>query len=145
MKYIIFVLLILVIAFMYFYYERKLVSTKKRLLSISKQFNILRNEYRKSITLNENIKVKFLTPSFKTAIANNNSNIYIAPLSNSPKVKVLDIKMEVTILDSVLINNNVWFYVNLPIDSDYNCRGWINKSDLLIVYSDSQNISNPYK
>ena len=35
--------------------------------------------------------------------------------------------MEVKILDSAIINNKTWFYVSLPIDTPYNCRGWINK------------------
>ena len=53
--------------------------------------------------------------------------------------------MEVEILDSAIINNNTWFYVNLPIDSDYNCRGWIKKNDLSFIYQQNQTSPSIYK
>ncbi|WP_243281592.1 hypothetical protein [Clostridium sp. D53t1_180928_C8] len=144
MKYFIFLILILIIAFMYFYYEKKLTIAKKRILRTSNQFNNIRNEYRNALTKNQNINVQFLTPTANRAITNNNTTVFLAPIIDSPKIKVLDIKMEVKILDSAIINNNTWFYVNLPIDSPYNCRGWINKDDFSFIYQQSQNTPSVY-
>ena len=144
MKYFIFLILILIIAFMYFYYEKKLTIAKKRILRTSNQFNNIRNEYRSALTKNQNINVQFLTPTVKRAITNNNVTVFLAPIIDSPKIRVLDIKMEVKILDSAIINDKTWFYVNLPIDSNYNCRGWINKNDFSFIYQQSQNTPSVY-
>lgn len=130
---------------MYFYYEKKLTIAKKRILRTSNQFNNIRNEYRSAVTKNQNIDIQFLTPTAKTAITNNKAIVFLAPIVDSPKVKILDIKMEVKILDSAVIDNKTWFYVNLPIDSTYNCRGWINKDDFSFIYNQSQNKPSIYE
>ena len=129
---------------MYFYYEKKLTIAKNRILRTSSQFNNIRNEYRNSISKTKHLNVKFVQPSITTAIANNKSTIFLAPTTDSPQLKTLDIKMEVKILDSAIINNKTWFYVNLPIDSTYNCRGWINKNDFSFIYQQSQNTPSVY-
>ena len=144
MKYFIFLILIFIIIFMYFYYEKKLTIAKKRILRTSNQINNIRNEYRNSLTKNQNINVEFVTPTVTRAITNNNTTVFLAPIIDSPKIRVLDIKMEVKILDSAIINNKTWFYVNLPIDSTYNCRGWINKNDFSFIYQQSQNTPSVY-
>ncbi|MDU4885048.1 hypothetical protein [uncultured Clostridium sp.] len=145
MKYFIFLILIFIIIFMYFYYEKKLTIAKKRILRTSNQFNNIRNEYRNVLIKNQNIDIQFLTPTAKAAITNANTTVFLAPLTDSPKVKVLNIKMEVKILDSAIINDTTWFYVNLPIDSNYNCRGWITKDDFSFIYQQSQSTPPAYR
>lgn len=145
MKYFIFILLILIIIFMYFYYEKKLTIAKNRILRTSSQFNNIRNEYRNSISKTKYLNVKFVQPSITTAIANNKSTIFLAPTTDSPQLKTLDIKMEVKILDSAIIDNRTWFYVSLPVDTLYNCRGWINENDFSLVYSLSKDIPSNFK
>ena len=145
MKYFIFILLILIIIFMYFYYEKKLTIAKNRILRTSSQFNNIRNEYRNSISKTKHLIVKFVQPSITTAIANNKSTIFLAPTTDSPQLKTLDIKMEVKILDSAIIDNRTWFYVSLPVDTLYNCRGWINENDFSLVYSLSKDIPSNFK
>ena len=129
---------------MYFHYEKKLDIAKKRILRTSNQFNSIRNEYRNTLTKNQNINIQFLTPTAKSAITNSNTTVFLAPITDSPKVKILNIKMEVKILDSAIINNKTWFYVNLPIDSNYNCRGWINRDDFSFIYQQSQSTPSVY-
>lgn len=53
--------------------------------------------------------------------------------------------MEVKILDSAIIDNRTWFYVSLPVDTLYNCRGWINENDFSLVYSLSKDIPSNFK
>ena len=130
---------------MYFYYEKKLTIAKKRILRTSNQINNIRNEYRNSIAKTKYLDVQFIRPSITTAIANNESTVFLAPLTDSPKVKVLNIKMEVKILDSAIINDTTWFYVNLPIDSNYNCRGWITKDDFSFIYQQSKSTPPAYR
>ena len=145
MKYFIFLILIFIIIFMYFYYEKKLTIAKKRILRISNQFNNIRNEYRNALTKNQNINIQFLTPTTKSAITNSNTTVFLAPITNSPKIKVLNIKMEVKILDSAIVNDKTWFYVNLPIDSNYNCRGWVNEDDFSFIYQQPQSTPSVYR
>lgn len=142
MRYIIIVFLIATIVIMYLYYERKLAMAKKRLLSTSNQFYNIRNQYRNSFSKLENINIRFLTPPIKTAITNNNIDMFLAPLPNSPKLKKLEIKMEVNILDTAIINNTLWYYVNLPIDSQYNCRGWVKDSDFISLDKEIKKIKS---
>lgn len=144
MNYIIFLILISVIIFIYLYYEKKLAIAKKRLLRTSNQYNNIRNEYRSTLSKNKNINIKFIIPTIKSAITNDKVTVFIAPINDSYKIKTLDIKMEVKILDCAIINNKTWFYVNLPVDSTYNCRGWINKDDLSLIYSQSKDVSTSY-
>ena len=133
MKFFIFIVLILIIIFMYFYYEKKLAIAKNRILITSIQFNNIRNEYRNSINKIKYLDVKFINPNITTAIANNKSIMFLAPTTDSPKLKILDIKMEVKILDSAIVNNKIWFYVSLPVDTLYNCHGWINEDDFFLT------------
>ena len=119
MKYFIILILILIIVLMYFYYEKKLTIARKRILRTSNQFNNIRNEYRNALTKNPKIQIEFLSPNIKKAITKNNITVFIAPINDSPIIKVLDIKMEVEILDSAIINNNTWFYVNQTSPSIY--------------------------
>ena len=130
---------------MYFYYEKKLTIAKNRILRTSSQFNNIRNKYRNSIAKTKHLNVKFVQPSITTAIANNKSTIFLAPTTDSPQLKTLDIKMEVKILDSAIIDNRTWFYVSLPVDTLYNCRGWINEDDFSLVYSLSKDIPSNFK
>ena len=60
-------------------------------------------------------------------------------------VKNIRYKMEVKILDSAIIDNRTWFYVSLPVDTLYNCRGWINEDDFSLVYSLSKDIPSNFK
>ena len=141
MKYVIFLILISIIIFMYFYYEKKLTIAKKRLLRTSNQYNNIRNEYRSALSKNQNIDIQFVTPTIQSAITNNKVTVFLAPLTDSPKVKTLDIKMEVKILDSAIVDDSTWFYVAIPIDSNINCRGWINKKDFSSLYPNSSDIT----
>lgn len=140
MKYLFLGILVAAIIIMYFYYEHKLITIKKQLMITSIQYRKLRDKNRDMISENKNLNVRFSTPTLKTAITNDNAIIYLAPLVYSPKLRTLTIKMEVSILDTATINTSTWFYVNLPLNTEYNCRGWICKNDFSLLYPDSKDI-----
>ena len=48
--------------------------------------------------------------------------------------------MEVKILDSAMVDNLLWFYVKLPIDSNTNCKGWLSENDLSAVFPNANSI-----
>ncbi len=140
MKYLVFTILIIIVIAMYFYYENRLFRIKKQLILTSSQFRNIKTEYKNSLSRKDDIKIKFITPTIKTAITSVNGDVFLAPMYNSIKINSFNVRMEVNILDSVQIDNELWYYVSLPIDSTYNCRGWINKKNFSFTYSTSKNI-----
>lgn len=114
---------------LYFYFNNKLSMTKQQLLRTSNQFNTLRSKYNNSLKTFDNITIEFCAPLIKTAITKSNVYVYIAPTTDSAILRKLEVMMEVQILDKAINKNITWFYVSLPIDSIYNCRGWINSAD----------------
>lgn len=124
----------------YYYYDKKLAITKKQLMITSNQYRTMRSQYVNTLSKNQNINVKFSVPEGSKALTNTKANIFLAPLTDSPVLKTLTIKMEVKLLDSALINSSTWFYVDLPIDTNINCRGWINKEDISLIYSNSNDL-----
>lgn len=141
MRYILFILLILLLVAIYFYYDKKLSLIKKQLMITSNQYNNIKNKYDISKKTNNNLSVRFTSPSYKTGIINNDVKLYIAPLDSSQVIRRINIRMEVNILDSAELNNQTWYYVNLPIDNCINCRGWINSKDISMFYSESSSIT----
>lgn len=143
MKYIIFILLILVIVFLVLYYERKLFSCRKQLLIANNQINSLRQRVPKTNPHKKNKKfeIKFSAPNSNMGIINENSNIYISPLKSSELVQHIDIKMEVKILDKAELNSEHWYYISLPMDSNINSRGWIPQRSFSYFYGNSTNIT----
>ncbi len=142
MKYLIFSILLLIIVAMYFYYENKIFRLKKQLSLTSTQFRNIRSEYRHSLSKKDGVKINFITPNIKTAITSTSGDVFLAPMYDSIKLNSFNVRMEVVILDSVQINNEIWYYVSLPIDTTFNCRGWINKKNFSFTYSSSKDIIN---
>ncbi|MGL5085057.1 MAG: hypothetical protein ACRC68_04970 [Clostridium sp.] len=154
MKYAVLFLSLFCIAGGYYYFDYRLSIARKQQMIASNQYNALREDYKKTIKTksestisrnrNTNISIKFITPVSKAGITNLNISLYIAPLYDSPIIKLVNIRMEVNILDSAIINNQTWFYVALPLDTNINSRGWINKNDFSTLYSNSNAIRKSY-
>lgn len=141
MKYIIFILLISCLVFTYFYYNRKLELLRKQLLITRNKYSVVRNKYDNSRKSISNLSVKFIIPSYKGGTLKANSRLYLSPLLSSDILKEINYSTEVGILDCAEINNETWFYINLPSSSNLNCRGWVNAKDISIFYSGSSSIS----
>ena len=140
MQFIIFIILISSIAALYFYYDQQLVKLKKQLMITSNQLRKSKDQHRSLTTINKSLNIKFISPSTQIGITATGANVYLAPIVDSPKLNTLAIKMEVKILDSAIVDNLLWFYVNLPIDSDINCRGWISKNDFSTIFPSSNSL-----
>lgn len=140
MKYIIFLLLLISLIILYLYFDKKIVLMKKQLMITSNQYNSMKNKYDSQKCNIKNLSVKFIIPSYKTGIINTGSKIYMSPLLSSQVLKKADIRMEVTILDSAEISSERWYYVNLPIDTPINCRGWVNSKDISTFYGNSPSL-----
>lgn len=140
LQFIIFIILISSIAAVYLYYDQQLVKLKKQLMITSNQLRKNKDQHRSLTTINKSLNIKFINPSAQIGITVIGANVYLAPIVDSPKLNTLAIKMEVKILDSAIVDNLLWFYVHLPIDSDINCRGWISKNDFSTIFPSSNSI-----
>lgn len=150
MNYILFVLSAAYITSSYFYFDYKLSIARKQQMIASNQYKILREKYKNFTKNNINtnsrskLNIKFSTPASKAGITKPNISLYIAPLYDAQAIKYINIRMETIILDSAEVNGETWFYVALPIDSNINSRGWINKNNFSTIYSNSKNINRSY-
>jgi outer membrane murein-binding lipoprotein Lpp len=62
------------------------------------------------------------------------------PIINSVKLNKIYENTVVTILDTVDVVNNIWFYVEIPVyDSPSNMKGWIKESDTVLYTKDKIN------
>ena len=141
MKYIIIVFLILFIVFLYFYYNRKLELIKKQLILARNQSFLSKNKnsnYKKKI---EDLSVNFSIPKYKAGTLKAKSYIYLSPISSSHILNCVDINTEILILDCANLNNETWFYVNIPNLSNINNRGWVNSKDISIFYTPSASVA----
>lgn len=141
MKYLIFLLLILSLAYTYFFYNRKLELLKKQLMLTTTKYSSTKNKYNNDIRSSNNISIKFVIPSYKGATLKSNSKLYISPLLTSNILNSFNSNIEIAILDCAEVNNETWFYVNTPSKDNINCRGWINSNDISIFYSNSSSIN----
>lgn len=143
MKYLVFVLFILVIICLVLYYEKKIFYYKKQLLIANNQIDRLQKKVPKinSMKKNRGVQIKFSIPNSNMGIINENSKIYISPLESSELVQHINIKMEVKILDKAEIDNQIWYYISLPIDSNINSRGWVLQKNFSCFYGKSNNIT----
>ena len=137
LQFVIFIILIAAIAGIYLYYDQQLAKVKKQLMITSNQLRKNKTQYRALTPINKPLNIKFIIPSSQIGITNTGAKLYLAPTLDSPKLNTLSIKMEVKILDSAIVDSLLWFYVNLPIDSDINCRGWILKNDFSTIFPNS--------
>ncbi|PRR79971.1 hypothetical protein [Clostridium vincentii] len=134
MKYILFIILIAIIFLIIFYYDRKYSLLKHQLIVSNKSNSSLKEKLSKYGIDKSTIKVAFSTPSKLLGIIKEKTSIFLCPIENTILMHRTNIKMEVHILDQCIINNTIWFYVDLPTDSNINCRGWVMSINFLTFY-----------
>lgn len=141
MPFVLFITLASSVAGVYLYYDKQLAKVKKQLMITSNQLKKTKTQYRTLSSLSKSIQVKFINPSSQIGLTNIGTNLYLAPTFDSPILNTLSLKMEVKILDSAIVDNLIWFYIILPIDSDINCRGWVPKTNFSTLYPSSNLIT----
>lgn len=123
-----FIILIGAIVILYLYYDNKIMLLKRQLLVLNSQYSKLKEKSNINIS-SQKIIATFTTPSVTTSCLNSNSNIYLAPLINSPILQCTIEPTDVRIIDSVIINSSSWFYISFP-HCTINNRGWVLEKDL---------------
>ncbi|MCY6371988.1 SH3 domain-containing protein [Clostridium ganghwense] len=143
MFFLIFLLLILLCAFLFIYsnMNKKISNQKKQLIFLVKNNDELKdklleqnltkqNNY--NVTSSEVIEIKYKHPNFSSITTPENCILYAAPFENSPVVSEVSQNTPVEIQDSAIISNTTWYEVNIPSSERINSKGWIKQDSLLI-------------
>ena len=132
---LLFILLISCIAFLYLYYNKKIDMLRKQLIINRNKYSSLQKT---NINRNRNSKllINFTSPNSKSGTLKAQSNIYLSPLYDSYILKSINIDTDVIILDCAELNNETWFYINLPESTPVNSKGWVNSKYLSLTNTD---------
>ena len=148
MKFILFILLIVsssYSSYLYFSSKQKNLLLRRQLSITLKQYNMLKSKNKlvkdNAGKLDKNLEVKFFIPNYRSGVVSANSNLLIAPLSNSNVLRILKEPSEVSILDLSEVNNSTWYYVNISTFNNINSRGWINSKNFTVFYDTSENLT----
>ncbi|GFP78536.1 MULTISPECIES: hypothetical protein [Clostridium] len=142
MKLIIIFLLILVIACMYLYFDRKLSFSRQQYLLLSNQHKALREKYNSLNSSLTNISIRYLNTTTSNGVTLEGVFLMLSPLEKGPIINKITQKLQVRILEEAEVSNQIWYFVSLPLNTDFNSKGWLRKSDFSLLFSSSQDVMN---
>lgn len=132
MKFLFFLIFILGIAgggyFGISNYEQKISTLNMDKMLLKKQLSKLQDQYKKLDIIKNKCTIQFLNLDNHYGIIPKGSLIYLSPYVDSCVLQTISIAMEVGILEKAIVDNIVWYYIALPIETNINCRGWIDES-----------------
>lgn len=131
-----FISLILCILFLYLYYNKKIDMLRKQLIINRNKYSSLKKSNNINKAKTSKLLINFTTPQSKSGTLKAQSNIYLSPLFDSYILKSINTDTNVLILDCAELNNETWFYINLPESTSINSRGWVNSNNLSITIND---------
>lgn len=134
------ILLILAILIIVFYFNKKVLDLRQQYISLNRQYVNVREKYSKEYRSTNNVSIIYNSINSFEAITNPNINVYLGPITACPILNTITDKIKVSILDEAACNNEIWYYVRLPINSNVNSKGWIKKSDFSIILNNSSEI-----
>lgn len=139
MRFLFFLILLILLVgggFIAFYkFQENMTSILKDNHLLKSQLSILRNKYNKLLESRKNYLLEFLTVDNQYGLLPMNTNTYLFPDKNAPVLKTLDIGMQAGILEKVVIDDSIWYYVALPLDSNINSRGWVTEDSFSNIAS----------
>lgn len=142
MRTIIDLLLILALAIMFLYFDRKLSLTKHKIFLLSRQNKELKDKLLSASKVNTEIFIRYSLSSPSDGVTQRNASVFIAPYENSSKINLVSEKLAVKIQEEAVVNNEVWYFVSLPIGTNVNSKGWMKKSDFSLIFSSSKDVVN---
>ena len=143
---LIILLLLVVLAVMYYSLQNEKFNHRKDNMYQSKQIRELKKKYndlmRSSSEQFRNISLNSLPLSADTGIIEENTTLHIAPMERSASVNTINYKTQVNIIDQIECSNTPWYYIEIPSLGTHNSKGWIKKSDFTFISSTSKEIRN---
>lgn len=133
-------LLLLLSAGVFLYFDRKLATIRQQLLFTSRKYKDLKDKFNNDLKLGAHIYIKYENPCSETGITNDKVSVLLAPFIKSPIINEIRENLEVLILDQANVNDETWYYISLPINTNVNSKGWIKKTDFNILLNNSSSI-----
>lgn len=109
-------------------YDEKYVALQKSNMLLKSQVLKLQEKCSLIDSSPKDCSLEFLTVDNHYGILPKNTIIRLSPLSDSLIVKKITDTVQVNILEKVIINNCIWYYISLPIEDNFNSRGWVEES-----------------
>lgn len=116
-------------------YNQKVSALRMDLMLSKQQILQLQNKFKTLETRSSDLTIEFLNTNDTSGIIMANTPVYLSPEKNSPTLQKVSSTIEVTILDKASINNSLWYYVSLPIDSNINSKGWVRCDDFSDIFT----------
>ncbi len=142
LKLVIILILILALAGMYLYFNRKLSFSRQQYLLLSNQHKALREKYNAQAASLSNISVRYLTTTASNGVTLEGVFLMLAPIEKGPVINRTNDKLQVRILEEAEVNNQIWYFVSLPLNTNFNSKGWMRKTDFSLIFSNSQEVMN---
>ena len=131
MAYILLLLLILFLGGGVFFflksYDEKFIALQKSNLLLKSQLAKIKEKYDLIDSSTKNCNIEFLTVDNHYGLLPENTIIRISPSNNSCIINKINMEMQVSILEKVLIENSTWYYVALPLETNINSKGWVEE------------------
>lgn len=130
--------------FMFFYFDSKVKEYKRNILTLNNQIYKLRTSAKKqqkdnSIHLKE-ISIYYRKPNFDYGVTLPYTTVYLSPLNDGFIVNRLKDKLQVKIMEECELNKEIWYFVDLGLNTTLNCKGWIKKSQFSIFIDKQINL-----
>lgn len=111
--------------------KKENVLLKNRVVQLNKDINDRNNKIKElqNRCIND-LTITYYTNTEKKRFVEKQINLLALPANNSLFINIIPDNTVVSILDTASVNNEMWYYVLIPVyDSPINYKGWIKKSD----------------
>ena len=145
---IFFILIILIavgaVGFIFYQCNIKVTEYKRQIFALNNQLSKYKGiPFNKSESkIKKNLIINYTEPTFKYGITLSHTILYLAPSEDSYTLNKLKEKSKVKIIDEAEVNNEVWYYSLINLDSKINCNGWIKKTQFSVLMEDNSSFIN---
>lgn len=119
-------------AFMFFYFDSKIKEYKRNILTLNNQVYKLRTSAKKQTkdmpNNSKEISIYYRNSNFHYGVTLPYTNVYLAPINDSYIVNRIKDRLQVKIIEECELNKEIWYLVDLGLNTTLNCKGWIRKS-----------------
>ena len=135
--------------FMFFYFDLKIKEYKRNILALNNQVYKLKTSCKKQQKVETNhlkeVSIHYRKSNFYYGITLAYTNVYLAPLNDSPIVNRIKDSIQVKIIYECELNKEIWYFIDLGLNTTVNCKGWIKKSQFSIFIDNQMPLPKGYR
>ncbi|MEY8763206.1 MULTISPECIES: hypothetical protein [Clostridium] len=125
-----FTVLVIAASVILYNFQNKISSQRRQILSLKYENDNLKSKISKEIP--KKINVRYITPSQVNALVAVKSNMYLAPISSSSIINILEKNTLLRVHDGIEIMDEFWYEVSIIDSSRINSKGWIKSNCIKI-------------